>query len=147
MCEPILFTGTSIIDNHIINDSDIFLHIGYENYVILNRKYPYYFKFFNECNTKNDKIGKIPGYLDVFFKYSIEEIKKDIIKTIYYKKYISEISDLVINFKICDTKPKEFENTISIWIFICIIIVSLLFFSVYILVKSEKINKIIKFKN
>lgn len=135
MSKVILFNGSSKICDTIINDSEIFLNIGLNNYVILNRKYPLYFTFFKECNVKTNEIGIMPGYLEVFSKYDIETIKKDIIRTIYYNKYISEVSELIFNNNKLHIKPIQFEDTTNIWIFMCIVIISSLIFSVLILIK------------
>lgn len=142
----ILFEGSSVINDKVINDSEIFLNVGLNNYVILNRKFPLFFTFFEECRVKNNGIGTMPGYLEVFSKYGIEEIKKDIVKTIYHNKYISEVSDLVLKTEKLEIKPTQFVNTIGIWIFICIIMIFSLVFSVFILIKILDKNKINKFQ-
>lgn len=138
--EPIVKLGTSYIDGKIINDSDIFLNIGYDNYVMLNRKYPYFFEYFKECDTKLDNIGMIPGQISLITNGDANKIKSDIIKTIYYRKYISPNSYLVSDEKINIKTPTKSEDTTLIWIFICIVMLSLLTFSFYILMTSKYLN-------
>lgn len=130
--EPLITNGTSYINGQIINDSDIFRYVGYDNYIMLYRKYPHYFKYFKECDTKSEGIGTIPGYINLFISDNPQKIKSDIIKTIHYKTYISTNSYLVKDFEFITDKPTELDDTTSIWIFICIILISLLFFSAYI---------------
>lgn len=140
--EPTLFDGSSIIDGKIINDYDIFRNIGYDNYVMLNRKYPLYFKYFDECKTKTDGIGFIPGRINIFISSDPEEIKKDIIKTMHYNIYISKNSELLCNVKKLECKPTQLCDSTSIWIFVCIIMIILLVFSVYVLNLSPHMMKI-----
>lgn len=145
--EPQLYGDTSIIDNKFIRDSDIFKHVGYKNYIMLHRKYPYYFKKFEECSNITEGIGYIPGEINLLISDDPERIKKDIVKTMYYGVWFSENSDLVFFSKdklIC--KPTDFESDVNIWIFICIIMISLIIFAIYIMTKSTHLNKIINFK-
>lgn len=143
-----LFENQSYIDGKIIYDKDILNNIGYDNYVMLSRKYPNYFKFFPECSTVSYDDYKHPGMIELITEGNVEKIKIDIIKTIYYGKRFSINSDLVIDKK--NFSVSETEDSLLIWIFICIIIVSLLFFSLYIIyiskIFNEKINNI-KFTN
>ena len=143
--EPIIRLGTSYINGEIINDSDIFLHVGYENYIMLYRKYPQFFKYFKECDTKIDNIGMIPGQIALITVGDANDIKSDIIKTIYYKTYISSNSYLINNMKETIKRPTELEDTTSMWIFICIVMVSLLVFSVYIFIISNATKDFINF--
>ena len=139
--EPLLTIDNSIIDNTIIKDSDIFQHIGYKNYIQLNRKYPLYFKYFDECKVNEEHIGNIPGNISLLISDNPDKIKKDIVKTIYYGKWFSDNSDLVLNYK--DkilVKPIEVEETTPILIFVFIIIVLLFIFATYIIIKSPMIN-------
>lgn len=139
--EPLIRNGTSYINGQIINDSDIFRYIGYNNYIMLYRKYPFYFKYFKECDTLSEGIGSIPGEINLFISDNPYDIKSDIIKTIHYKTYISPNSYLVKDFNFTTNKPTELDDTISIWIFICIIIISLLVFSVYVFIISPTSRK------
>lgn len=141
---PIIRLGTSYIDGEIINDSDIFLHVGYENYIMLQRKYPYFFKYFKECDTNMDIIGMIPGKISLITVGDANQIKSDIIKTIHYKRYVSFNSYLINNIKQNVKRPIELEDTTSMWIFICILMVSLLLFSLYIFIVSNNIKDLIK---
>lgn len=142
--EPKLIADSAIIGNVIIKDSDIFKNVGYKNYVQLTTKYPGYFKYFKECDNITDGIGYIPISISIFTSDDPEKIKKDIVKTIYYGEWISNNSDLVLDCKdkiLCN--PTEFESTTFIWIFICIILITLLFFSTYILIKSPHVYKLL----
>ena len=143
--EPIIILGTSYINGQIINDSDIFFHVGYENYIMLHRKYPHFFKYFKECDTKNDSIGIIPGQISLITVGDANNIKSDLIKTIYYKTYISSNSYLINDIKIKNKNITELEDTTSMWIFICIIMISLLIFSVYIFIISNDNKSLIRF--
>ena len=84
----ILFSGISYINQKVIYDSDIYKYVGFKNYVMLSRKFPYYFKKFKECDTRNEGIGFIPGRIFLFLDKDPAIIKKDLIKTIYFDKYI-----------------------------------------------------------
>lgn len=146
--EPRLFADGSVIENTIIRDSEIFQNVGYKNYIQLHRKYPGYFKYFSECDNITDGIGHVPSPILLYTCNDPKILKSDIVKTIYYKKWFSENSNLVLECKdkiIC--RPTEFENTTSIWIFICIIIVTLIFFAVYILAMSPHADKLLNLSN
>lgn len=142
--EPRLIAGASIIDDTIIRDLEIFQKIGYRNYIQLHRKYPFYFKYFAECDNLNDGIGYVPASILLFVSDDPKTIKCDIVKTIYYNIWFSPNSDLVFESKdIIQCRPTEFENTVSIWIFICIVIVSLIVLAIYILIKSPHTSKLL----
>lgn len=146
--EPKLIGDSAVIDNTIIKDSEIFQKIGYKNYVQLQRKYPNYFKYFTECDSVTDCIGFIPSNISLYITDDPNIIKCDIVKTIYYKVWVSPVSDLILNSTdkvLCN--PTEFENTTSITIFIYIILVSLIVFAIYILTISPYMVKLMKTKN
>lgn len=141
--EPKLIANAAVIGDCIIRDIDIFQNVGYRNYIQLHRKFPNYFKYFIECDNITDCIGYIPSDISLIISDDPEILKKDIVKTIYYNVHISNNSDLVLKCKdkiLC--KPTEFENTTSIWLFICIIIVSLIVFAIYILINSPHSDKL-----
>lgn len=144
--EPIIRLGTSYIDGNIINDSDIFLNVGYDNYIMLYRKYPHFFKYFKECDTKIDKIGMIPGDIELITVGDAHDIKSDIIKSIYYKTFISSNSYLVKEAKGEIKHLVELEDTTTMWIFICIVMVSLLVLSVYIFIVSDSTKNLVTFE-
>lgn len=137
MEEPKLFYNQSYIGEKIFSDSEIMRYIGYNNYVMLNRKYPNYFKYFPECEVKCYYNFKHPLNISIITGNDPNVIKKDIIKTIYYNDFVSNVSLLVNNKKDNDMNITEMEDKTIIWILICIIIVILLFFSVIILYKSN----------
>ena len=144
---PSMFEDSSIINSTIIRDSDIFKNVGYDNYIMLNRKYPKHFTFFEECYTKHEGIGTIPGIINLYISDDPLIIKSDIIKTIYYGVWISHNSELVLNAKKLKFKPTEFDDTGIIWIIISIIIVVLFIFATYILISNPLSDNIIKWKS
>uniref|UniRef100_A0A6C0BEF9 Uncharacterized protein n=1 Tax=viral metagenome TaxID=1070528 RepID=A0A6C0BEF9_9ZZZZ len=131
--EPDLFTGTSHIDGTYYHDSDILKYIGLENYIMLLRKFPSYFIYFDEFSAyfNSDELY-IPGYINLYISDDPRTVKSEIIKTIHYKQYFFKNSFLV-NKEEENIELKEKNNTVFIWIFICIIIVSLIFISIYVL--------------
>lgn len=140
---PIIALGTSYIDGRIINDSEIFYRVGFDNYIMLQRKYPLFFKWFKECETKVDDIGIVPGDISLITIGNAIDIKSDIVKTIFYDTYISPNSDLIKVIPHKNIRPTEMTETTSVWIFICIVMVSLLVFVIYIMVTSDVTKNII----
>jgi hypothetical protein len=131
--EPIMFKDSSLICDTIYKDSDIFMNVGYKNYIMLCRKFPKHFTFFEECNTENENIGYIPGYINLYLTGDAYNIKSDIIKTMHYDTWISPNSELVFGSKPLEFKPTEFRESLSIWIIICIVIITLFFIATYVL--------------
>lgn len=129
--------GSSYINGRIINDSEIYNRVGYKNYIMLYRKFPSFFKCFKECETLNDKIGIIPGDISLFITNDPFEVKSDIIKTIYYKKFISNNSYLIINNTNDNNFPTNLEEGNTIWILFSLIMVILIVFSICIFVNSK----------
>lgn len=146
MEEPRLFDNQSYINSKIFSDSEIMRYVGYDNYVMLNRKYPGYFKFFPECNTLSYNEFKYPSIISLLTSNDPEIIKKDIIKTIYYREFISNNSLLVKNKKDRDMNITESEDKTMIWIFICMIIVILLIFSIFTIYNSKSYKEIMNKK-
>ena len=138
-----LFENQSIINGRIIYDKEILENIGSENYIMLSRKYPKYFKMFPECRTLSYNGCWQPGIINITISNDPEIIKLDIVKTIFYKIRFSNNSDLVKE-KV-DYKVTEIESSVSIWIIICMIFVILIFLSIFIIYDSEKFQN--KFKN
>lgn len=141
--EPVIFKDSSFINSVVIRDSDIFKSVGYENYVMLNRKFPEHFTFFDECYIENENIGSIPGSINLFIVGDALTIKSDIVKTIYYNKWISENSRLVLKCKNLVCEPTEIEYNCIIWILISIIMVVLFVIATYILISNPISNNII----
>lgn len=148
--EPKIFGNTTYIENIFIKDSDILRYVGIPNYMMLQRKFPNYFSYFEILSFSSYKDIFVPGDINLYINGTPETIKKDIVKTMFYKKNFSSnsylVSDDIDEPMIFNEKPVEY----SIWIFICIIIVVLLIFSTYLLfmfVKTnEKVMKKINYK-
>lgn len=148
MSETVLmFEDSSIINECIIKDSDIFKNVGYDNYIMLNRQFPKHFIFFEECYTEHENIGTIPGIINLYITGNPLTIKSDIVKTIYYEKWISSNSDLVLNSKKLDYKPIRFNNFDNIWIVISIVIIILFVIATYVLISNPIFDNIIKWKS
>lgn len=146
--EPKLIGNAAVIGDIVIKDSEIFQNVGYKNYIHLHRKYPNYFKFFTECNNITSEFGYLPSDISLRVSDDPEILKKDIVKTIYYNKWFSNNSNLVFECKDkISCKPTEFEDSTSIWVFICIIIISLIVFAIYILSNSSHIDKLFDISN
>lgn len=139
----ILYNTVSYINNCIIYDSDIYKYIGFENYVMLSRKFPFYFQHFKDCDTKHEKIGFIPGNIFLNLDDNPEKIKKDLIKTIYCDKYISNTSNLIFENKNGNIEPIRDSDISSLWLFISIVMVMLFLISMYIIFTSPLFKEFI----
>ena len=144
MNEPQLFDGTSHIDGSYYHDSDILRYIGLDNYIMLHRKFPLYFFYFKECNKEIEINVFSPGNINLYISDNPRQIKSEIIKTIHYKRYISENSKLVNLCDNIDLIPKNINDTTFIWIFICLIFISLIVISIYVMVNTKSVNKFFK---
>lgn len=139
--EPILYQNQSKIESTIIKDSDIFKAIGFSNYTQLNRKYPYLFKYFPECDSITNEYGFIPSKHLIHTSSDPVVIKKDIIKTMYYEKWFSSNSDLVLLNKEKDTRPGtdvEYNSSYVILFYLVFFIVLTLI--VFALIKGGRKN-------
>jgi hypothetical protein len=148
--EPQILLGSSFINDKVIYDHDILKNIGIENYIMLHRKYPNYFKYFVECETNYDINEFMPGYINILLsKYDHPKIiKSDIIKTIYYQEYFSEVSNLVdYDEKNGENREKiilnENNEKLFFWIIFLIVMVSLFCFCTLSLIYSKNF-KILK---
>lgn len=137
---PKLLYGTSYLDKTIYHDSDILKNIGIENYTILKYKYPNMYTTFKEC-LKYKSYDFITPMLT--FEGDPQKVKSDIIKTIHYKRYFSVNSYIVFDGEKYCYSPTECNENESIFIIFCIIMVTLLTISFFILIYSEKNKKIL----
>lgn len=142
----ILFSGISYINQKVIYDSDIYKYVGFKNYVMLSRKFPYYFKKFKECDTRNEGIGFIPGRIFLFLDKDPAIIKKDLIKTIYFDKYISKTSSLIFDNDDGNIEPDKNSFLSGLWLFISLVMVFLLLLSIYILFTSSLFKEFTLYK-
>ena len=126
----------SFYKNKTITDDMIMKKIGVVTYTQLSKKFPEWFTFYNECkDILCCKEGNIPSEINLFISQNPYEIKKDIILTICGEKIDSN------NSYLCNlTHPPKFpliedETSVIPWIFICIVLVSLIFISLYVVLK------------
>ena len=123
----------SFYKNKCITDCKILNLVGVINYTYLQRRYPYFFKKFHECNdVYKYQEGNIPN---VIFKYIDSDpikIKKDLILYLCGEEIKSNTLLLISK----DNKPNHpliQNDDFYLWIFICIFIIILILLSIYII--------------
>ena len=114
------------------------------NYIMLHRKFPKYFSYFRECKRILEYPMFSPIYINVFISDDPRVVKSDIIKTIHYKKYVSENSRLLIHNDTDPITPHDIHDTTFMWIFICLIMISLLVISIYVMTISYPFERFLK---
>lgn len=138
----IFHKGSTFFNDIFIRDYDILQYVGTKNYGMLQRIFPSYFEYYKDCDEKFNTSFNAPSYINLYIFDDPEKTKLDIIKTIYYKQYISPVSNLVISDKPLNIKLNCDETNIYIWIFICLILILLFVVAFYVLYISKTTNKI-----
>ena len=109
-------------------------------------KYPSYFEHFSYINKETYMDIISPSEVLISLPDDPRIIKSDIIKTVHYKKYISRVSDLVINIEKNKIIDLSINDGIHIWIIFCITMVFLIFISCYVISISSSFKKLFKEK-
>lgn len=134
--------GSTFFKDTFIRDYDILQFVGSRNYGMLQRIFPGYFEYYKDCDERFNTSFNLPSYINLYIINDPEKTKLDIIKTIYYRKYVSPVSNLVISYEPLNIKINCDDTNIYIWIFICLISIILFLISIYVLYTSKSANKI-----
>jgi len=126
-----IYKRVSFYKNKSITDSMIMNCVGVVTYTYLCRKYPNYFSFFKECEeVSNQEIGNLPSEINLYISDDPYKIKSDLIY------YLCEENNNSNNILLCNStcKPNypliEENNSLFSWIFICILMIILIFIAI-----------------
>ncbi len=127
----------SYYNNRIITDTKIMDHIGVYTYSKLLYKYPYLFQHFKECSENIVPCeGHIPSEISLYISSDPYKIKRDIILLICGKNIGDEYDchRLLINSSEKPNHPLlEKEDNTFLWIFICIVMIFLIFLAFFVI--------------
>ncbi len=129
----------------IITDSEIMKNIGVVTYSYLAFKFPAIFRKFKECDELYlSPEGHIPSHINLYISDNPFVIKSDLIKIIH-----GEEPENIFHRNLIDSSDKpqfpllEKENSFYEWIFICIVMIILIFLAMYVIYKLDKTENII----
>jgi len=115
-----------------ITDDMIMNCVGVVTYTYLCRKFPNWFRVFKECHDViKIEEGNLPSDINLFISEDPYEIKKDLVLHLCGEN-INTNHLLLCNRTCKPTYPlMECEDSFYSWIFICIVMVILIFIAIY----------------